>query len=88
MAVFKRLTYDEALTFTRGELLDRLMVESDYWTRKVHKGRMTEADWDAHREFGRILRLIDVGEALAEARRVVSGEKGSYWAERPTEVPT
>lgn len=84
MPRFKRLTYDEAQQLTRGDLLERLTAESEYWRRKAEQGRMSAADWDAHREFSRIMRLIDPHAAAVDALRAVRGEPGaSYWDSRP-----
>jgi hypothetical protein len=87
MPSFKRLRYDDALNMTRGELLNRVMIEQPWWFQQIDAGR---CGWDdaGFQEFRRIMHLLDPGEAIAEALRVVKGEPGtSYWDQRPAATP-
>lgn len=54
MADFKHVTWDDLDCLTRGELLDRLEAEQEYWARQAHGG-FNEADRPAREEFNRIL---------------------------------
>jgi hypothetical protein len=68
---------------TRGELLERVGVEQQWWFRQIDSGRRGVND-EGYREFRRIMHLIDVGKAVSEALRVVKDEPGpSYWDQRP-----
>ena len=78
------LTEAEALTLTRGEILDRLVAESDWWTAHPVK---TDADRQAYATFSRILHSsIDPAAAIQDAMDHVQGQgAGSYWETRPGE---
>jgi hypothetical protein len=77
-----RLTEAEARTLTRGEILDRLEAESEWWT--AHRPR-TDADHKAYATFARILNSsIDPAAAIQDTLDYVQGRgTGSYWATRP-----
>lgn len=82
-STFQHLTYDEAQQMTRGELLERVVAEQQWWFRRMDAGR-ARFDDEGYREFCRIMHLLDPGEALADALRVVKGLPGpSYWDQRP-----
>jgi hypothetical protein len=83
MARFKRLTDAEARTLTRAELLDRVEGESAYWDRQRPR---TEADWDAHREFGRIMHAyLSPSDAIQAAMDTLAvGERSNYWQSQAT----
>lgn len=75
---FKRLTYDEAVTLTRGDLLERIVAEQQHWF-----GWRSRQEPAAFAEFCRIVRLLDPGEAVADCRRLAEGVPGgSYWDEK------
>lgn len=84
MSRMKHLTYNEALAMTRGELLERVDTEQQWWFRQMDSGRIGWSD-EGYKEFRRIMHLLDPGEALADTRRLLEGMPGpSYWDQRPT----
>lgn len=70
---------------TRGELLDRIGIESAYWQRKMDQGRMSGADWDAFRTvYTECLHMIDPAEAISDTLSWLKGEsRGGYFDTRP-----
>jgi hypothetical protein len=85
VAQFKPLTVAEANTLTRGQLLDRIEVEQEYWHRKAWH-RMSEADQAAEQEFGRIMHAaLDPGAGLSDLLDYLNGKPGAgrYFDERP-----
>lgn len=84
MAAFKRLQRSDLDTLTRAELQDRIEAESAYWDRKCRRG-LSDADAEAHREFGAILHAaIDPGASMAHLKEYVeTGRDNGYWDEKP-----
>lgn len=81
----RRLTYEQALTMPRGQILDWLDTEQQRWIRDGQPCPVPARDEDRFREFSKIMRLVDPLEAIRETRRVVLGQPGpSYWDQPPT----
>jgi hypothetical protein len=78
------LTYAQALTMTRGEILKRVLVTQPFWLWSLVSGR-DHVTSPRYQEFTKVTRLINPAEGLKDAVRTLKGEPGpSYWDQRPT----
>lgn len=87
MSRFKRLTTADLDRLTRGELLDRVEVEQQYWFRKLDRRPVSDADQAGYRKFQAIVRqAINPVDAVRAAKDLVTNGHGwsaDYWDEIP-----
>jgi hypothetical protein len=87
MVRFKRLVRDDLKRLTRGELLDRLEREQQYWFRKLDREGETPENHKAYEEFRAIMHAaLNPAEAVAAALDLVTNGHGwsaTYWDELP-----
>ena len=82
---FRWITYEQALTMTRGEILEWLGVANERWMRDGAPVGPKPRDEAHFQEFRKIMRLIDPMAAVLETKRTVLGQPGpSYWDQLPT----
>ncbi|UGT61893.1 hypothetical protein [Nocardia asteroides] len=86
---FERLTWGDLDTLTRKQLLDRLVVEQQYWQGR-DRAHMTAPDLAARAEFGRILLAVVTPDGPASQRDLPSkwvrskyGARAGYWSQIP-----
>ncbi|MBQ0927536.1 hypothetical protein [Saccharopolyspora endophytica] len=89
MAECNHLTWADLNHLTRGELLDRLEAEQEYWARQENGG-FTDADRARREEFSRILRAVcapaELAEEVGHTAAWLAGECStdtSYWDQMP-----
>jgi hypothetical protein len=88
MARHAPISYEQALTMPRGQILEWLGTEQQRWMRGDEPCAVPARDEARFQEFRKIMRLVDPGEAVHEAMRVVLGKPGpSYWDQLPTPNP-
>jgi hypothetical protein len=87
MGRFKRLTRADLGVLTRGELLDRVEVEQQYWFRKLAREGETPENHAAYEEFRAIMHAaFDPAAAVQAALTLVTNGHGwsaDYWDEVP-----
>ncbi|MEV0354992.1 hypothetical protein AB0H71_02915 [Nocardia sp. NPDC050697] len=86
---FERLTWGDLDTLTRKQLLDRLVVEQQYWQGR-ERAHMTAPDLAARAEFARILFAVVAPDGPASQRRLPAkwvhskyGARAGYWSQIP-----
>lgn len=91
MTRFVRLVKDDLTRLTRGELLDRVETEQQYWFRKLDREGETPENHAAYEEFRAIMHAaINPAEAVADTLRLLTAgpAAATYWDEIPGKPAT